>query len=97
MTMTPMGAEDHVIGAQVGTHSRGNRFLANVRMASAVNEAALMRFDELLFGTANEQHLLIETQQVLRPQNRCRECQITHLVVLLGLTRSAATITPPAM
>jgi hypothetical protein len=60
MTMSAMGTEEHVIGSQVRTHSGSYRFLANVRVASAMHQTALMRLRKMLLALANELHRAIE-------------------------------------
>jgi hypothetical protein len=42
MPMPAVRAEDDVVGPQMRTHPGGDRLLPNVRVASAVNQAALM-------------------------------------------------------
>src|SRR3954469_14032234 len=64
VTMSAMGAEKHVIGAQVRADSHGDGFLPHVRVASAMDQAALMRTRQLLLGLPNELHGAIELQRV---------------------------------
>ena len=57
-----MSAEDGIITPQVGAHPDGNRLLADISMASAVHQAALVRARQLFLAQANELHLTIKFQ-----------------------------------
>src|SRR5205823_5140597 len=58
-------AEDDVLTPQVRGHAHRHRLLADVSVARAVNEAALVRARELLFTFANEQYLPVELEQFI--------------------------------
>ena len=60
MPMSAMGAEDGVVVFQVGTNADGNGFLTDIRVASAVDQPALMRAGQVLLTAADQQHLPIE-------------------------------------
>ena len=49
-------AEDDVVGPQMGTDAGGDRFLADVGVAGAVDQAALMRAGQLLLAAADQNH-----------------------------------------
>jgi len=66
VTMSAVGAEDNVLRAQMRAYAGRDRLLADVGVASAVDQAALVRFDQLLLGAANQQHLPIKLQQFFR-------------------------------
>src|SRR5437870_12358867 len=70
--MSAMGAEDGVVGAQMGTHPNRDRLLADVRMAGTVHETLLVRARELLFGATDDEHLTIELHELDRGLRRQR-------------------------
>lgn len=51
-----MGAEDGVLRGQMSAHGRGDGLLADIGVAGAMDEAALMRFREPLLDHANDEH-----------------------------------------
>ena len=53
-------AEDGVVGSQMRAHAGGDRFLADVGVAGAVDQPALMTAGELLLGRADQLHGAIE-------------------------------------
>ena len=63
MTVAAMGAENNVLGFQIGANSDGDRLLADIRVTGPVNQAALMRPRQLLFRATNKQHLPVERQE----------------------------------
>ena len=81
VTVAAMGAEHRVVGAQVGAHADGNRFLADVGVAGAVDQPLRVRARQLLLGAANDQHLAIQGELVgrmrvrLRLARRCRSSE----------------------
>src|SRR5579871_1464177 len=76
----------------MSTETCGNRFLTDVGMARAVDQAALMRFDKLLLTAAYEEHGAIKTQEAIladrigchdffRSRHRCSCYRITKIVL----------------
>ena len=47
----------------MSAYTDGNRFLADVGVTGAMDQASLMRFRELLLGAANEKHAAVQAQQ----------------------------------
>src|SRR3954468_16021074 len=64
VAMSAVGAEKHVVGAQVRADSHGDGFLSHVCVAGALNEAALVTTSQLLLGWPDELHGAIELQPV---------------------------------
>ena len=60
-----MRAEDRVVAVRGAHDARGDRLLADVGVAGAVDQAALMTAGQLLFGLANELHGAIQIEQRL--------------------------------
>ncbi len=58
--MTAMGTENGIMRRQMSTHSRRNRFLADIRMARAMNQPSLVRTSQLLLRLANDLHRAVE-------------------------------------
>jgi hypothetical protein len=65
MSMTAVRAEDGVLRAQMSTDASGNGLLTDVGMTSAMDQAALMRFGQLLLTAANEEHGPVQTQEAI--------------------------------
>src|SRR5438876_763257 len=63
MAVTTMGAEDNVVGSQMGAHANGDGFLADVGMARAVNQTALVRAGQLLLSPPDEEHAAIKREK----------------------------------
>src|SRR6266851_7740949 len=68
MTVAAMCTENDILHLQIGTDANGNRLLTDIGVTGAVNQSALMRASQLLFATANEQHLAVEGQELLLVQ-----------------------------
>jgi hypothetical protein len=67
MTVAAMRAEDDVVGPQMGADADGDRLLADVGVAGAVDQPALMAAGQLLFALADRLHRPVEIQRfVLR-------------------------------
>jgi hypothetical protein len=64
MTVPTMRAENDVLGFQMGANADGDRLLADIGVTGAVNQAALVRPGQLLFATADQQHLPVERQEL---------------------------------
>ena len=64
MAVAAMRAEHHVVGSQMGADAGRDRLLADVGMAGAVDQPALVRAGELLLALADELHLLVELHDV---------------------------------
>ena len=64
VAVAAMRAENHVGFAQFGTDARGNRLLADIGMASPMNQPALMRFGEPLFTEPDQKHLPVKSDQI---------------------------------
>src|SRR5260370_39035349 len=60
VAVSPVGAENNVVRAKIGTHAHGDGFLADVSMTRAVYKPALVRTGQLLLGAANEEHAAAE-------------------------------------
>ena len=54
VAMTAVRAEHHIAGPQMGANSGRDRFLANIRMAGAVDQPALMKSSQLFFGLPDQ-------------------------------------------
>jgi hypothetical protein len=61
--VSAMRAEYRIIRPQMGADADGDRFLTDVGMASAVNQAALMRLRQHLLTLANELHPTIQARE----------------------------------
>ena len=59
MAVTAVGAKDRILATQVGTDAHRHRFLTDIGVACAVDQAIGIRTGELLFGAADEQQLLV--------------------------------------
>ncbi len=62
VAMPAVGAKNHILPPQMGTDADRDRFLSDIRVTGALNEAALMRFRQLLFTQANRLHLAVEQE-----------------------------------
>ena len=60
--MTAVRAEQDVVLTKVGTDTGGDCLFANVRVAGAMNHAALMAAGQMFFALANQLHRAIERQ-----------------------------------
>jgi hypothetical protein len=65
MAVTSMRTENRVAFGQMGTYPRSDRFLANVGVASAVDQAALVATRQFLFGLAYDLHRAIQIEDDL--------------------------------
>ena len=66
MPVSAVGAEDGVVGAQVRAHPAGDGLFAHIGVASAVDQAHLVRAGQLLLGVADNDHLPVESVELLR-------------------------------
>ncbi len=66
VAVAAVGAEDRVIRTQVSADADGDGLLADVSVAGAVDQAALVRPGQLFLTLANDLHLAIQTRQKLR-------------------------------
>ena len=64
MAVAPVRAEDGIIGTKMRTHAGGHCLLADISVASAMNQAARMTSCELLLRRANQLHGAIEISGV---------------------------------
>jgi hypothetical protein len=64
--MSPVRAENRIVRAEMGADADGNGFLSDVGVTGTVNQATLMRPDQLLFASANEQHTAIQQEQLIQ-------------------------------
>ena len=62
--MSAMGAEDRIFFCEMRAHPCGDCFLANVRVARAMNESALMAARQLFFRVADDEHGTEEGQKI---------------------------------
>lgn len=60
--MSAMGTEDSVLVCQMSAYARCDRFLSNVSMACAVDQAALMRTGQFLLRFADDLHRTVEKE-----------------------------------
>jgi len=65
MPMPAMRAENDVTLAQMRAHTDSDGLFANVRVASAVDETALVRPGKLLFALADELHVVKQIEERL--------------------------------
>ena len=79
MTVAPVGAEDRILLTQMGADTHSDRFLTNVGMAEAGDEAAAIGPSKLFFAVPDIKHLAIERQQLVFAQ--IREGLIGHIFV----------------
>ena len=70
MAVAAVRAEDDVVGPQMRADAGGDRLLADVGVAGAVDQPALMRPCQLLLAAANEHHRAIEGQELVFVQIR---------------------------
>ena len=63
MPVAAVGAEYGVFRRQVGANAGGDRFLADVSVAGAEDQSALVQTRQLLFALPNELHRAIQGQQ----------------------------------
>jgi hypothetical protein len=70
MAVSAVRAENSVLFLQMRANANRYRFLADVSVARAMNQSALMRSDELFLGTADAKHLLVEVEEsIFRKRN----------------------------
>ena len=62
MPVSPMRAEHNIVVPQVRTDAGGNGFFANVGVAGAVNQAALMSFGKLFFALSDDKHRAVKVE-----------------------------------
>src|SRR5262249_9104242 len=62
VSVTAVGAEDDVVGPKVRAYADGDRFLADVGVAGAVDQAALVRAGELFLAQADQEHATVEVE-----------------------------------
>ena len=58
--MAAVRAEDDVVASQMSADAGGDRLLADVGVAGAVNEPALVRAGQLLLAPADEHHAAVD-------------------------------------
>src|SRR5579864_7073581 len=63
MAVAAMRTKNNVFLAQMCTNADGDGLLTDISMASAVNQAALVRAGQLLLALADELHLAVEMQE----------------------------------
>jgi hypothetical protein len=63
--MSAVRAEDGVVMGQMCADPCRNRFLANISMASAVDQALLVAAREFLFRLADKEHCAVEVEQLI--------------------------------
>src|SRR5579884_1440527 len=68
MTVTAVGAQDGILGAQVGANASGHRLLTDVGVAGAVDQTGCVRASQLLLTTADLDHLTEESEQHISTQ-----------------------------
>src|SRR5207302_1945865 len=68
MAVAAVCAEDDVVLFKVRAYAGRNGFLTDIGVASAVDQAPLMRFGQLLLAAANDQHALVESQELVLGQ-----------------------------
>ena len=64
MAVSAVGAEHDIVRVQVGADARGNRLLADISVARAVNQTALMAAGQLLFALPDQLHGAIAGQHL---------------------------------
>jgi len=64
MSVPTMRAENDVFGLEMSADSDRDGLLADVRVASAMDQSALMRPGQLLLTAANQQHLAVKQQEL---------------------------------
>ena len=79
--MPAVRAEDHVVRAQVGADAGGDRLLADVGVAGAVDQPALVAPRQLLLALANQLHGAIERKDLVEFDRLCCHAGMLHLVV----------------
>ena len=62
MAVTTVRAENRVLRLQMRADTGGDRFLANVGVARAVDQTALVRPGQSFFAETDGLHLAVETQ-----------------------------------
>ncbi len=62
MSVSPVRAEHDIFDPQVGTDSNSDGFLPNIGVASAMNQAPLMRPGKLLLALPDQPHPAVEAQ-----------------------------------
>src|SRR5260370_35387085 len=73
MTVIWIRGDDRVAGLEGRLHADGDRFLADVEMAKAADQAHAVHLPGALFETPDQQHVPIKMQQFLRLDARLRE------------------------
>ena len=63
-------AENHVLMPQMGAHAGGDRFLADVGVAGAVDQPALVRADQQLLAAADKRHRPVQGEQAIGGDSR---------------------------
>ena len=63
--MAAVSAEDLIGNIEMRANTGRNRFLADVGMASAVDESTLVRPGQLFFAAPNEKHSSVEAQDLI--------------------------------
>ena len=66
VAVAAVGAEDHVVRAQVGAHAGRDRLLADVGVAGAVDQAACVGPGQRLLGPPDHDHLAVERRAPAR-------------------------------
>jgi len=64
VAVAAVGAEDDVVGAEVGADAGRNRLLPDVGMTGTVDQAALVAPGQFFFALADRLHLAVEGQQL---------------------------------
>jgi hypothetical protein len=72
VTVAAVRAEDDVVGPQMGADAGRDRLLADVGVAGAVNQAALVGARQPLFTAADPRHRAVQRQQLVLAQRRRR-------------------------
>jgi hypothetical protein len=75
MAVAAVRTENYVIRAEMGTDADGYGFLADVGVASAVDQAALVRPGQLLLGAPDKEHAAKEGQEYLFVETGWRRCR----------------------
>ena len=60
MAVAAMRAEDGIDVLQVRANARGDRFLADIRVASAVDQSFLMAAGQLFLRLSDKEHRAVE-------------------------------------
>ena len=71
VAVAAMRTKNRVAVVEVGANASGNGFLADVRVASAGDQASLVGPGELFFAAADDQHEAIERQTGAPVGQRC--------------------------